>query len=139
MAAALHGRGGAQFRRRCKNRQRQSGTAFATIVGVPKKAQEVSGTLKTYEDVSDTGKGMHRRFCAECGSSIAIDADGYPDLTFVEAGTLDDTSWVVLTVQFFCASAQPWVSLPEKIQPFQRMSGQGSSLADAKTGRRGAC
>ena len=41
----------------CKNCQRQSGTAFTTIVGVPKEALKVTGTLRTYEDVSETGKG----------------------------------------------------------------------------------
>jgi len=107
----------------CKNCQRQSGTAFTTIVGVPKEALKVTGTLRTYEDVSETGKGMHRRFCPECGSPIVTDADGYPNLTFVKAGTLDDTSWVDPTVQFWCASAQPWLSLPEKVQPFQKMPG----------------
>ena len=40
-----------------------------------------------------------------------------------KAGTLDDTSWVDPTVQFWCASAQPWLSLPEKVQPFQKMPG----------------
>jgi hypothetical protein len=50
-----------------------------------------------------------RRFCPECGSRIATDADGIPNLTFIMAGTLDDTSWVDPTAQFWCA-AQPWVS-----------------------------
>jgi hypothetical protein len=107
----------------CKNCQRQSGTAFGTVIGVPKKTLSVTGTLKTYEDVSETGNAMHRRFCPECGSRIATDAGAFSDLTFVMAGTLDDTSWVDPTVQFWCSSAQPWVSLPEKIQPFQKMPG----------------
>ncbi len=107
----------------CKNCQRQSGTAFTTIVGVPKESLKVTGTLSTYEDLSETGKGMHRRFCPECGSPIVTDADGYPNLTFVKVGTLDDTSWVEPTMQFWCESAQPWVSLPDKVQPFERMPG----------------
>jgi hypothetical protein len=75
------------------------------------------------EEISDTGNAMHRRFGPECGSRVYVDADGIPDLTFVMAGTLDDTSWVDPTVQFWCASTQPWVSLPEKVQPFQKMPG----------------
>ncbi len=107
----------------CKNCQRQSGTAFGTVVGVPKGTLNVTGTLRTYEDISATGNAMHRRFCPECGSRITTDADSMPNLTFVMAGTLDDTSWVDPMVQFWCDSAQPWVSLPEKVQPFQRMPG----------------
>jgi hypothetical protein len=76
-----------------------------------------------HEDLPETGNAMHRRFCPECGSRIATDADGIPNMTFVMAGTLDDTSWVDPTMQLWCGSAQPWVSLPEKIQPFQRMPG----------------
>ena len=36
----------------CKNCQRQSGTAFGTVVGVPKGTLNVTGTLRTYEDIS---------------------------------------------------------------------------------------
>jgi hypothetical protein len=107
----------------CKNCQKQSGTAFSTIVGIPREAFNVSGTLKTYEDVSETGNALHRRFCPECGSRVATDVSSIPNLIFVQAGTLDDTSWVEPTMQFWCASAQPWLRLPEKIQQFQRMPG----------------
>jgi|SRR5271166_2624803 len=107
----------------CKNCQRQSGTAFSTIVGVPRGALNVAGTLKTYEDASETGSALHRRFCPECGSRVATDVSTIPTLTFVQAGTLDDTAWVEPTMQFWCVSSQPWLSLPEKIQQFQRMPG----------------
>ena len=107
----------------CKNCQRQSGTAFSTIIGVPRGALNVAGALKTYEDASETGSALHRRFCPECGSRVATDVSTIPNLTFVQAGTLDDTAWVEPTMQFWCASAQPWVRLPEKIQQFQRMPG----------------
>jgi hypothetical protein len=107
----------------CKNCQRQSGTAFSTIVGVPREALSVMGALKTYDDVSETGNAMHRRFCPECGSRIATDAAAFPSLTFVQVGTLDDTNWVEPTVQFWCASALHWVSLPDKVQQFQKMPG----------------
>lgn len=107
----------------CKNCQRQSGTAFGTVVGVPRGTLNVIGSLKTYEDRSESGNAMHRRFCPECGSRVTVDGDAFPELTFVMAGTLDDTSWVDPTVQFWCSSAQPWVSLPEKVQPFKKMAG----------------
>lgn len=107
----------------CKNCQKQSGTAFGTVIGVPRETLSFTGTLKTYEDVADNGSPIHRRFCPECGSRIASDADSVPGLTFIMAGTLDDTSWVEPTVQFWCASAQPWVTLPERAQPLQKMAG----------------
>jgi len=105
----------------CKNCQRQSGTAFGTVVGVPKGTLNVTGTLRTYQDLSETGNANHRRFCPECGSRVTGDVDSIPNLTFIMAGTLDDTSWVDPTVQFWCYSAQSWLSLPEKVRPFQKM------------------
>lgn len=107
----------------CKNCQRQAGTAFALVVGVPKAALNIDGALRTFEDVSTDGNPVHRRFCPECGSPIVTDVDAMADLTFIKAGTLDDTSWLDPTMHLWCESAQPWVRIPDTAKQFQRMPG----------------
>ena len=38
----------------CKNCQKQTGTAFSVLVGIPKTAMSVQGQLKTFHDTGDT-------------------------------------------------------------------------------------
>jgi hypothetical protein len=104
----------------CKNCQRQSGTAFAVLVGIPRSAVSVQGALKTFQGAGDSGKGVCRRFCPECGSQIIFESDSFPDLTFIQGGTLDDTSVLDPKMHVWCDSAQSWVQIPEGAQRFAK-------------------
>ena len=107
----------------CSDCQRFTGSAFATVVAVPASALRVSGMLKTFTKPGDSGLPMHRRFCPECGSGIVDEADALPGIAMVNAGTLDDRSWVLPQSEVYCASAQPWVHLGGGQQRFAKMPG----------------
>ena len=107
----------------CKNCQKQAGTAFSVIVGVPKAALAIEGTLKTYQDKGDSGQPVRRNFCPECGSPVTTDVAVMPDLVFVKAGTLDETSGLKPTMEIFCSSAQPWLARQPGLQHFERGPG----------------
>jgi hypothetical protein len=51
---------------------------------------------------------------ANCGSAAARDQI---------AGTLDDVSWLRLTLHFWMRSKQPWVTLPEGDQNYETQPG----------------
>ena len=55
----------------CTNCQKQSGSAYSVLIGVPGAAVSTTGTLKTYEDSGDSGGKVMRQFCPECGRSPA--------------------------------------------------------------------
>lgn len=95
----------------CKNCQKQAGTAFSIIAGWPRASVKVTGDIATYRDKGDSGLAVLRKFCSTCGSPILSDAEGMPALSFVKAGTLDDTSWLKPSVHVFCDSKQPWVQI----------------------------
>ncbi|HAU21461.1 MAG TPA: aldehyde-activating protein [Erythrobacter sp.] len=96
----------------CKNCQRQAGTAFSTIVGVPESAIKVTGTVKSYQDKGDlTGKSVRREFCGECGSPLFSHVKVAPGMVWIKAGTLDDTSDFVPAVQIWGKSKQCWLDL----------------------------
>jgi hypothetical protein len=80
----------------------------------------MEGTVKTFRDVGDSGKAVSRHFCPECGSQIIFEADVMPDLTFIQAGTLDDTSFLDPKMHVWCDSAQSWVQIPEGGQRFPK-------------------
>lgn len=92
----------------CKNCQKQAGTAFSVIVGIPRSNLTVTGTLKDFLDKGDSGLPVRRNFCPDCGSPVTTLVDAMPQLAFVKAGTLDDTTKLAPTMEIFCSSAQAW-------------------------------
>jgi hypothetical protein len=99
----------------CKNCQKQAGTAFSVIVGVPAASLKVEGEMKTYLDHGDSGAPVERRFCADCGSPILSQLAGGPPLVYLKAGTLDDTSWLDPKVHVWTRSHQAWLPIPEGV------------------------
>jgi hypothetical protein len=108
----------------CRSCQRYTGSAFEPLMVFPNEAVKVQGDLKTYDDKADSGKFVHRRFCANCGSGVIAEADAMPGVTLVLAGSLDDPSLFKPSMEIFCASAQPWI-LEQSVQRkrFDRMPG----------------
>ena len=107
----------------CRNCQKQGGSAFSIVVAIPKPALSIEGSPKTYADRGDSGKVLNRSFCPECGSSLFDEAEAMPNVAMIQAGTLDDASWVKPTMEIFCDSAQPWVQLGGDRRRFPRMPG----------------
>lgn len=99
----------------CKNCQRQAGSVLSVIVGLPRDGIEIEGETTTYEDSGESGQKVLRKFCPTCGSPMFTDAESAPNLWFVKAGTLDDTSWLEPQIQFWAKSKQDWYDLGDKI------------------------
>ena len=94
----------------CRHCQKQSGGAFSINLAVPRAGLRIAGrTLKTFRDLGDGGQPVQRLFCGNCGSPIVSYSDGLPEIAFIKAGTLEDTSWLKPTMEIWCETAQPWV------------------------------
>jgi hypothetical protein len=109
----------------CKNCQRQTGTAFSVLVGVPKASMSIRGKLKAFRGIGDSGQPVERNFCPECGSPIFTDAIAIPDVAFIKAGTLDDTGWLDPKTHIYCESKVQWTLVPEGSQQFAKMPAAG--------------
>jgi hypothetical protein len=103
----------------CTDCQRQTGTSFSIIVGVPSDALHLEGdSLASFTTVgTDTQQEVARKFCRECGSPIVSVADAMPGLSFIKAGTLNDTSWLEPQMHVWSGSAQPWIPLDSQAGP----------------------
>src|SRR5262245_21130329 len=66
----------------------------AVGVCLPTSGMTVTGEMRDYESVADSGDRMHRRFCPSCGVHLFSEAESRPHLVFVRAGTLDDPDTV---------------------------------------------
>lgn len=105
----------------CNDCQKFTGSAFSTVMALPAPAFKVTGTLKTFTKIGDSGKSVHRRFCPECGSGIVDEAEALLGMVMVNVGTLDDRSWVKPASEIYCDSAQPWVSLGGELRRFGKL------------------
>ena len=102
----------------CTACQRHSASSFGIVVGANGDEFELlTGTLKSYESVADSGSMRSRTFCPECGSRIyAKPVSGDSGLFSIRVGTVDQRDQLIPKVQIWCRSAQPWAlidSLPK--------------------------
>ena len=104
----------------CKNCQQQSGSAFSTIIGVPRPSLKVEGATGTFNDRAESGKYVIRRFCPKCGSALISGVEVTPDLLWIKAGTLDDASAFTPQMHIWRDSAQPWVKFDDGLPSFPR-------------------
>ena len=106
----------------CENCQRQSGSSFSIIVGVPEDSITFhqKHTLAEYLDYSAAGQEVRRMFCQNCGSPILSLVESAPGLSIIKAGTLNDTSWLNPTTEFWCNSKNPWLELSEELEKHDR-------------------
>lgn len=95
----------------CRDCQKFSGSAFATVIALPKSAVTITPALKGFIKRGDSGKQITRLFCPDCGASVMEAAEALPGLVMIAAGTLDDSSWVKPTSEIYCASGQRWLRL----------------------------
>ena len=104
----------------CKDCQRATGSAFATIVAVPKDRFELSGAMGSYRTPGASGKHVERFFCTTCGSQVYSVAEVMSQAIFVKAGTLDDASQIQPQMAVWTSSAPAWARLAGEIPTFAR-------------------
>src|SRR2546426_11501545 len=93
----------------CRDCQRETGSAFAPILAVPKTAFTIThGSPQYFALTADSGQTTTRAFCAECGSPLFGLPGSVPDLVTIRVGSLDDPSEFRPSQDIYTASAQPW-------------------------------
>ena len=92
----------------CRDCQRATGSAFAAAVLVPVSAVKITGEVKYYEVIGDSGGIVRRGFCPNCGARLFGRSAASPGGISIMAGTLDDSSWFTPQADIYTASAQPW-------------------------------
>jgi hypothetical protein len=107
----------------CRDCQKFTGSAFATLVLAPKEAVTIDGTLKTFTSLGGSGKPILRHFCPECGSSIAEEPGTRPGMVILNIGTFDDPRIVKPALEIFKDDALPWVQVTGDIPRFPKMPG----------------
>ena len=99
----------------CERCQRQSGSAFLIATVFSAKDVVISGELKTFSHYNESGEGLYRHFCPDCGSAVMITLDRYPDIRSMMGGTIDNKALLKPAYSLWSSSGQPWLKLPSEI------------------------
>jgi hypothetical protein len=95
----------------CQDCQRASGGVMASYFSVDvDDFTLLSGPLRTYPYVADSGNTLDRAFCPECGSRLFnVNLSGFPGQMFVMLGSLDDPESVKPPImEIFTARRISW-------------------------------
>jgi hypothetical protein len=86
----------------------------------PSEALSVTGELRDFSMLADSGNVSHRRFCPACGTHLFSASEARPHLVFVRAGTLDDPQIARPAMTIWTASAPAWACFDESIPKVER-------------------
>ncbi|BAZ41825.1 glutathione-dependent formaldehyde-activating GFA [Calothrix sp. NIES-4101] len=104
----------------CRDCQRATGTAFAAAMLVPLNAVTVTGDVKYFDVIGDSGSIVGRGFCPNCGSRL-FSKPPMPGLMGIMAGSLDEPSEFQPGIDVYTASAQPWDCMNPDLPKFDKM------------------
>lgn len=93
----------------CRDCQRETGSAYAPVLGVPRAGFALTrGTPRYFDVTADSGSITRRAFCGDCGSALYGKPRGHPDVITIRAGSLDDPRAFRPSGDIYVARAQPW-------------------------------
>src|SRR5262245_33754817 len=106
----------------CNDCKRASGGEMATFFGIPATDFTlISGKPKPFHYISESGKGLDRNFCPECGSRMfTSNLESFPGTVFVMLGSLDHPELIAPKLEMFTKRRLKWAK-PLDIPQFAGM------------------
>lgn len=95
----------------CTDCQTLSGSAFRTVALTPPGGfRLVSGALKSYVKLAESGARRLQCFCPDCGTPICATSEGKePKVYSLRLGSCRQRASLVPVAQIWCRSALPWL------------------------------
>ena len=103
----------------CTNCQKRTGSVFG--VGAYFKSNQIISILgdsKLFSNVGESGKGISRFFCPNCGSTLYWEAEFQPGFIGVAVGCFTDPNFPEPTVSCWNQSKYKWVKFPSHWNEF---------------------
>ena len=95
----------------CADCQKASGSAFAEVLIVAADRLSIYGSEpKFYAVKAESGRTMNRGFCDNCGSPVMIRRPETPQVAFLQAGSLDDSTAFKPAAEVFTCRAQSFAT-----------------------------
>ena len=78
----------------CKLCQKIGAGSSTVNVAFPSDKIKVTGELRDYQCIADSGNKMHRQFCPNAGTTVFTGSEARPHILAVRAGTLAMRRWL---------------------------------------------
>jgi hypothetical protein len=92
----------------CRDCQKVTGSGHAALMMFDVQCGDLSGELKYFDSIGESGNTISRGFCPHCGSPTIARISTYPEVWFVFAASLDNPESFKPTRILWHSSAQPW-------------------------------
>lgn len=103
----------------CTDCQKVSGAGGTVNAWIASSAFRIThGEPRRFTKVADSGRTLHRFFCADCGSPIYSQREVMPEMMTLRAGTLDNAPPMKVVAHIWTASARPWAHIDPATQRF---------------------
>ena len=105
----------------CRDCQYVSGGESAVAIVFPSdKVRCVKGEPHVFRSEADSGAGVYRSFCAECGTPLFAGNEQRPEGVVVKLGSLDEPAKYTPALHIWTASAQPWHHIDHSAPKFPK-------------------
>ncbi len=104
----------------CTFCQKVTGSSYFAESMFPMKAVQFNdGNMSCYEHVSDgSNKKVLVHFCPNCGTTVSLTFERWPDIRGISRGCYDDPNAVTVSSHIWTRSAQSGTALPEGVECF---------------------
>ena len=108
----------------CTDCQTETGSAFYLAAVVQAASLEWSGSAPASWDIElPDGREKGSLYCPRCTTKLG-GPSRLANIASIDAGTFDDTSWLVPAGHIWTKSAQPWLTLPADVLQFPEAPGE---------------
>ena len=96
----------------CRDCKNGWGGVGATLLGGPgDDFTLISGSPRSFHYIAESGKGLDRNFCPDCGARLfTSNLETFPGTVFIMLGSLDDPTTIVPGVEMFTKRRLDWAS-----------------------------
>ena len=117
----------------CRFCQKDTGTAYRSALAILNENVELIGksfSVYTYKSV-EHGRELYKNFCPDCGTTISLKTERFPERQVIMIGTLDDPSQIELSTNMFAEEAFDWVEFPKDhvVYPRHRINDDGTTAS----------
>jgi hypothetical protein len=96
----------------CFDCQRRSGSAFSYTAFFPAAAASIAGPFRVFRRIADSGRWNNAHFCPECGTSVVIRMEAFPDMIGVPVGCFADPKFEKPATLYWVTRRHRWFTAP---------------------------
>jgi hypothetical protein len=95
----------------CLDCQKRSGSAFAAQARWPDTHVTLTGEINTWVRTAESGHRATHRFCPYCGSTVAYEIEGWPNVIAVPLGAFADPKFPAPKFSVYEHRKRDWVTV----------------------------